>query len=382
MEKICNYDACTGCRACVHVCPKQAITMKEDKFGVLLPAIDYEKCVNCGLCQKVCQVNTDNKTEKVKKCYAVWTKEKLDRELSSSGGLSTGFGRTIVRNGGIVFGAAYNDKFQLQISVAETEEEVSAFRGSKYVQSSTADSYPAVKKYLEQDKKVLFVGTPCQIMGLRNYLRKDYENLLLVDIICHGVPPFKHLEEHVRRLCPGKIISKVSFRGEHNFKLAVYQNDELLYCKNRFEDSYFTAFLEGLNYRESCYACQYAKEERCSDITIGDFWGLKREEMQQSYDGRISVALLNTDKGICFFESIKDNFYYEERPIVEAIEGNGQLQKPTRVHPKRKIFLEMYVQEGLEAAYRKAGIVKKVNKEKIKNTVMWKALRKIVHAIK
>lgn len=382
MEKICDYNKCTACRACVHACPKHAITLQENEYGILLPVIDREKCVDCGLCQKVCQVNQLESMNKPSTCYAIWTKDDEDKMFCSSGGLSTGFARYVIKEGGVVFGAAYDDEFHLNIVEAHTEEDIKKFRGSKYVQCDTAESYPNVKKYLDLGKKVLYVGTPCQIMGLRKFLRKEYENLILVDIICHGVPPFKHLKEHVEYLCPKHDISKVTFRGEHDFKLTLYQNDKILYCKDRFLDNYFTAFLAGLNYRENCYSCSFAKEERGSDITIGDFWGLDKATMKQKYNGRISTLLVNTNQGEKFFDEIKNQFVYEEREVSESVNGNAQLNHATKRHEKRDIFMEVYKQEGIEKAFEKAGICDEVKMKKREQYLVRRVGRKIKKELK
>lgn len=385
MEKVCEFDKCTACRACVHACPKQAIKMVENEYGALLPQIDNSKCVDCGLCKKVCQAHELDTMNEPQKCYAVWTKDDEDRKICSSGGVSTGFARKVIKDGGIVFGTAYVDKLKLAITEASTEDEILKFRGSKYVQCDTDNSYPNVKKYLEAGKEVLYVGTPCQIMGLRKYLRKEYANLLTVDIICHGVPPFKMLKEHISLICPSQEVTRADFRGKYDFRLTVYNRNEKICSIDRFEDCYFTSFLDGLNYRENCYTCNLAQKERASDITIGDFWGLNRSTMKQKYTGRISTVLINTSKGAEFFESIKNHFWYEERLPRESIDGNDNLRQPTIRHEKRDIFLQTYLQRGLQEAYIQAGIAQKVKKvirsRKIKNMLWYRGIRKIKHLI-
>lgn len=377
MEKICDYTKCTACRACEHICPKNAIKLQENEYGFLLPVVDNSKCINCGLCQRICQVNNSEELRYPGKCYAVWTKNDNDRINCTSGGVSTGFGRSVIKDGGIVFGAAYNDNFELKIIDTECEQGLENFIGSKYVQCDTADSYKKVYEHLKNGKKVLYTGTPCQVMGLRKYLKKDYDNLVTVDIICHGVPPFRYLKDYVKYTCPDNHNAKVFFRGKNDYKLTIYNKDELVYSKERFKDKYFTAFANGLCFRDNCYTCSYARAERSSDITIGDFWGLNRNTLKQSYSGRISAVLINTEKGQSFFDKVSDNFFYEERTVEEAVQGNGQLQKPTRLHPKRDIFLKTYKKEGIIKAFNKAGIFKIMLEKRLVNNRWYYKVKKL-----
>lgn len=350
--------------------------MKKDKYGFLYPVIAEEKCIDCNLCKRVCLANEALEGNKPQKCYAVWTRDESDKKCSSSGGVAAGLSRKMIQDGGIVFGAKYVDGFKLHITGASSMEEIKDFRGSKYVQCETADSYISVKKYLISGDKVIYFGTPCQIMGLRKFLQKDYDNLVLVDIICHGVPSFEHLKEYVNNILPEKEITKVTFRGENDFKFTAYEGDNIVFSQGAYDNLYYTAFLAGLNYRESCYACQFAKEERISDITIGDFWGIDRETLKEKYEGRISAVLINNKKGMEFFDEAKHSFHFEERTIMEAVNGNDQLRYPTRRHKKRDVFLDNY-NKGIVTAYEWAGVQKLILKSKIKRKKWYRGIRKL-----
>lgn len=356
--EICNLAQCTGCQVCKWKCPKGAISMKENEYGVMLPEIDKTICVECGICRQVCQVNNMESCNIPQKCYAAWTKNPDDQENCSSGGIATGISREIIKRGGVVFGAAFTKDFQLVITETCDIDNLYKLRGSKYVQCDVSDSYLKVEMHLKSDREVLFIGTPCQIMGLRKFLGKDYDKLYLVDIVCHGVPPYKYLVEHITNLLPEHKVTHVTFRGKDNYKLVAYNNEQVLYTKERYKDIYYAAFYEGITFRENCYSCNYAHEKRGSDITVGDFWGINRSTMKNVYKGRISEILINTSKGEKLFKMVEGNFIYEERSVREAVEGNTQLRHPTLVNEMRKQFIIEYPELGFEEALRKTRLEK------------------------
>lgn len=347
---ICNPDQCTGCFACMNVCAKNAINIVEDNYGRTIPHIDENKCIDCNICRKICPVSNAVQLNEPNECYAIWTKNDEDRINCASGGISTGIARFFIRNHGVVFGAAFDDNLNLEIEMAQTEEELIKFRGSKYTQCSTGYSYRQVKEQLALGKEVLYVGTPCQIAGLYAFLQKPQVNLYTIDIICHGTPPLKYLKQYCEKKFPENNISNVTFRGENNYQFCAYEGNKLIYKKPSYLDSYFHAFLNGLTFRENCYSCKYAARERCSDLTIGDFWGIDKEKMDNQYEGRISVLLQNSDKGKALIDKVKDEFVIEKGDIEEAIKGNHQLQKPSLKHKERKRFLKIYEKENVHIA--------------------------------
>lgn len=353
MEQICDKKQCSGCQACKNICPKQCITMKYDEYGVAYPSIDQSSCVDCKACEKVCPVNQPVEKRKAVRAYAAWHNDLTTRRRSASGGAAMAMYETMIEQGGVCFGTKFDPDLSLRIQSAETLEEVHAFRASKYVQASVENSFRQTKDYLQDGRSVLYIGTPCQIAGLKNYLKKDYENLITVDLICHGVPSWQHLMDHVKYLNKDiqKQIDDITFRGAYSFQLSLYEGNNVVYQKDRFLDPYFTGFLEGLFYRENCYSCPYACDERVSDITIGDFWGLGQEEpcAYNMGDG-VSVLLPTTEKGFRFVETLKKKMFVDERPVSEAVHGNAQLMHPSERHPKYEEFRKLYVEQGFENA--------------------------------
>lgn len=382
---ICKSADCTGCFACLNICKHGAITIAEDENGQTIPKINSIKCVSCGLCERVCPANYPMEFIRASKAYAVWSKNEEDRVNSSSGGAAAIFSRTVLRNGGIVYGA-YSGERKVKHICVSNEEQLWKLCGSKYVQSDIGIIYADIKQQLHSGRTAIFIGTPCQVAGLKSYLKKEYENLMTVDLICHGVVPWKYLKEHIDNKCKNKKWDAVSFRGKSDYCLTVYDNDIVCYQCDCFKDEYFCAFLEGLTFRDSCYQCKYARPERIADITIGDFWGLDRKKMCKKYEGRISLVLPNTKKGIDFFEQTKEQFDWEERSIAEAMnEAQGNLLHPTVMPEDREQFLIDYKKYGFEKAVKKSLTWKRKQRELRKKNFrvsISHLLRKLKHTVR
>ena len=376
INEICKPEKCTGCFACMNICPRDAIVCKTDSYGKTVPDILQDKCIECGMCTNVCPENHPVTRKYPAECYAAWSKDEEERKYCSSGGLATEFSRWVVEQKGVVYGAAFDKGLKLAHMAAEKPEELEKFKGSKYVQSYTGTVYRDIQGYLKEGRLVLFTGTPCQIAGLKSYLKKEYDNLILADLICHGTPPMEYLKEYAAKMSRGKNVSDISFRGKKNWRLSLYDGEKTVYSVRNKQDYYYTAFLKGMIYRDNCYQCEYAAAERGSDITIGDFWGLKRSELRVSYSGRISVALINTERGAEFWNQVKDRFVYEERSIEEAVNGNAQLRKPSVCHPDRELFLKNYVPGNFPEAVRTPGMRKLIAAGKIKDSLPYRAARK------
>jgi len=224
MERICKKEKCTGCFACYNSCKKNAITMIEDKNGFIHPKIDQNKCINCGLCKKICPVLNEVKKIEPEECYAAFSKDKDIRTNSTSGGIGYTLYSKFIEEKGVVYGAKFKDG-KLVISRTENIDEIKKFQGSKYVHAYVEDAYLQVKKDLSEDKKVLFIATACQIAGLKRFLIKEYNNLYLVDIVCHGVPSQKYLKDEIKKYHGMNIDEKLKFRNNNDYCLK-YENNK------------------------------------------------------------------------------------------------------------------------------------------------------------
>ncbi len=339
--------------ACVNICPKQCIEMKPGKLGHLYPAVNQNECIDCKLCHKICPENNGSLSLNYPlTAYAAWHKVESDYLTSTSGGAATAFAQYVLRNGGVVYGCASSKGIHIEHVRVASEADVVLLKGSKYVQSFIGDVYRQIRQDLNGGLMVLFIGTPCQCAGLRSFLRKGYENLYCVDLICHGVPSQELLKSHV-----GKVSMKrgelVQFRKGNDMGLRIFDNENRqIYYSNvwyeRFKDAYYNTFIDGYTYRDSCYRCRYANPSRCSDVTIGDFWGLGDDLEHDNVNG-CSCILPVTEKGA---ELVKNSeLELHERPVDEAVRGNAQLRTPKAETGRIKLFRAIYRAIGIKRAY-------------------------------
>lgn len=383
--QICPSDDCTGCFACMNKCPKQAIHCVTDALGRTLPQIDPKSCVHCGLCKKACpQVNPVELRESMA-CYAAQRPNESIRKKSASGGIGAVLTEQFICSGGVVYGAAVRNGGEVAHMRADTLQQAGKFRNSKYVQSYIGGSYADVLQQLKEGKKVLFTGTPCQIAGLRSFLGKEYENLYCVDIICHGVPPMQYLKQYMKSVIGDKEVDTLTFRGgDKDYHLNIGYQDKLIYSRKQYRDYYYYAFYRGLIHRENCYYCPYTKSARCSDMTMGDFWGLQRNTLKTEQTGNISVVLINTEKGRELIQLIQDQIVWELREISEAVQGNAQLHRPSVQHKKRKMFVQAYYNtENFTQSVKFVNLKRELLIANLKRTKLWRFLgrakQKLIH---
>lgn len=368
MREICEIKDCTGCFACMNICPRDAISIGVDVLDKTIPQIEAAKCIDCGLCKKVCPVLTNPVFKRAEYAYAAWSKSEADLNKSSSGGMAAVFAKTVVKAGGCVFGAASLERKTKHIC-AVTVEDIERLRGSKYVQSEIGLVYRAVKRKLDNTDQVLFIGTPCQIAGLKGYLGKEYEHLLTVDLICHGTPPHRYLEEYLDKKTKS-CWEKYSFREGEKWRLTSFFDKKKSYDCISDYDVYYQAFKEALIYRDNCYKCIYSRGERVSDITIGDFWGIDRASLARKYDGNISLVLPNTDRGKLFWENVQGDVYSEQRTIEEASNKlQTNLRHPSPRHKERELFEKLYPRYGFSKTMNKTQLGKKIRKLYLKYRV-------------
>lgn len=345
MIKIQDKTLCCGCSACAMKCPKHCITMQSDSEGFLYPVVNEEDCIDCGLCEKVCHELHPYDECKPLNVYAAINKDEQVRMNSSSGGMFYLLAEKTISEGGVVFGARFDGDWQVEIDYAETMEDVKPFMGSKYVQARMANAYKDAETFLKQGRKVLFSGSPCQIAGLHHYLRKEYESLITVDFVCHGVPSPKvwgrYLDEVVKA---GKqAINDVKFRNKgngwkkFNFVLS-YKQEEKSYslCSWHQQNHYMRAFLSDMILRPSCHDCRAKQGSSHSDITIADFWGINVEMPEMDDDKGTGLVLVNTEKGRNAFDW--NNVTYKKSCVEVASKYNAGLLSLTKPHPKRAEF--------------------------------------------
>lgn len=299
MIEIKDKHFCCGCSACASSCPTGCISLKEDKDGFRYPAVEESSCISCGKCESVCPVlsGTGINRQYTGDVYAMAHPDTGVRYDSSSGGAFSMLAEETIGKGGLVFGAAFNDEWDVVHVCASNKTELASLRGSKYVQSEMGNCFLSVKEAVCSGRQVLFSGTPCMIAGLRKYLRKDYDNLLLVDIVCHGVPSPKVWKTYLRSF--GRI-TKISFRDKsRGWKMFSMVVDGEKKCVNEpFEKNPFmTLFLKNLCLRPSCYRCQFKAGKSGSDITIGDFWGIQNIRPDIDDDSGLSLVIPNTVAG-------------------------------------------------------------------------------------
>lgn len=341
---ILQTNKCSGCMACLNKCPVGAIT-KVQKDGFEYPKINENKCVNCGLCEKVCPVNTIYKTENVKEVYACKNKNDDIRLKSSSGGVFTIMAEKIIENNGVVFGARFDENFNVVHDYTECIDGLATFRSSKYVQSDLKDTFKKVKEFLNEGRKVLYVGTPCQIEGLNAFLNKKYDNLVLVDLICHGVPSKKLWKQYIKyRNKENKKIKNINFRSKEDtiwYKYNVvfeYENQKDVITHS--QDVFMKLFLKDYALRESCYECSFKKINRVSDITIADFWGLDKIDQDFFDDKGVTSLIIHSQSGKNFFNEIKKSMEYKEMNINDITNFNPMYNKSTNINPRRNEFME------------------------------------------
>ena len=345
MEVI-EKSKCTGCMACRNVCPRNAIII-ETIDGFDYPQINENMCISCNLCETICPVNNNIRENKDKKeVYACKCKEDEVRMKSSSGGIFTIAAEKILDLDGVVFGACFDEQYNVIHDYAENKEDLEKFKGSKYVQSKIGKNYRKVREFLEAGRKVLFVGTPCQVEGLYAYLRKDYENLYTFDLICHGVPSLevwkKYLEykENKSKQKPEKInFRKKDNNGWRNYEVCFSYGD-YEDCMNHNEDPYMNIYLKDFALRESCYDCNFKKVNRASDITIADYWGIYEINPEFFDDKGVSAVIINSAKGNKLFKSIKERINFVEEKLEEIWKYNEMIIKSAKRNDKKKEFLK------------------------------------------
>ena len=348
-----NKELCCGCSACASICPKHCISMQEDREGFLYPIVDENQCVDCGECERVChELHPYGERSPIKVLAAVNTDEDV-RMRSSSGGVFYSLAERAISKGGVVFGARFDENWQVVIDYSETLEGVKAFMGSKYVQARIETAYTDTKRFLQEGRKVLFSGTPCQIASLHHFLKKGYDNLTTVDVICHGVPSPKVWRKYINEICGSQAaITSVNFRDKTNgwsdYNVCVRYKSENVVKElqtKATKDVFMRGFLADFTTRPSCYACKAKKGRSHSDITLGDFWGIDNVFPDMNDERGTSVVVIHTEKGRKSVEGL--GIKTKETSLDMLKQYNPSYIRSAPRHPKRDTFFAHIEKEKL-----------------------------------
>lgn len=389
INEVCEKNLCTACFSCVNICPKGCITMITDDDKSIRPHIDNEKCINCKKCQKHCPVNNTTEMHSPLSTLAAFSSDNNIHSSSTSGGIATLIALDFIKNGSVVYASALDEGLSVNMKRCSTKADVLSLQGSKYVHSHINDSYSKIKKDLESDINVLMIGVPCQIAGLKSFLEKEYDNLYTIDLICHGAPDQNIFKEYTKKELGKKYkdACDVKFRSQIPFATGVHYIINYFDCNKKSikalpfrASSYFWSFLYGYSFRENCYSCAYAKKERISDLTLGDFWGFDNEEFCKKTDYGINLVLLNTQHGIDMFEKIKNQVEFCESSFEQASKGNDQLKRPAYDTEISKRFRRLCKSKGtiyaLKHCDNKTLFLSKIRKLAYRNDFILKALVK------
>lgn len=362
-----DKDKCCGCLACVETCPHLAISVSEDEDGFIMPTVDLSKCVECGACEKVCPMmhSEDVLHDEVGTAYAAVNCNKKILLESSSGGIFSVIAESVLAEGGVVCGAAFDDNLQLCNIIVDNSNDLDKLYGSKYIQSKNNGIFKIIRDYLRKGVKVYYCGTGCQVAALRLYLRKDYDNLITSDILCHGVPPQRVFDYTVKSLeskYKGRVVN-YRFRDKSvwgwscSSSCGIQNGKRIKYIGYDFSmDAYFNAFIESVMYRESCYFCPFAKDKRVGDITLADFWGVENYLHIPNIRNGVSAILVNSEKGLKELDKVRDKINLYAANIEDISKINRTLVCPSPRPKNRDVFfvnfkrdpertLSMYVKE-------------------------------------
>lgn len=363
IDIVSKYDCC-GCDACEQICPTNCISMNEDEEGFEYPLVDLNLCIHCNLCEKVCPVIHQSKDRKPLNVYAAKNNNHSIWVKSSSGGVFSPIAEEIIKNGGVVFGAAFDDSWNVKHISVDKIEDLGKLRKSKYVQSSITKTFIEAREYLRKGTQVLFVGTHCQIAGLHLFLRKKYDNLLTVDVLCHGVPSPKIWRDYLSSISGGEKLDKVSFRhkeGDTQKYLSVLQNNKELCGEDWCDNLYIQGFLRDIYLRPSCYKCPSRKGKSGADLTLADYWGIENilPNFGEGKSGGTSLILVYSERGKKTFENL--GLEFKETSYEDALKGNPAIEQSANESKYKKIFWELYQKKGLNAI---SIVVKKIKKSK------------------
>lgn len=383
-----DYEHCSGCGACVQKCPKGCISWEQGELGFMYPMIDETSCINCDLCENTCPIGKEIEVPKLQVVSALVNKNADILSHSTSGGAFTAIAESVLEEGGAVYGCSMEEGFQARHIRVTDGKELEKLRGSKYIQSDTVETFKFAKQDLEVGKRVLFSGTPCQIVGLRHFLGTDYENLLTIDIVCHGVGSQAYFDRFMEDLIRREgSIEELRFRDKKYVGWSCDGSIVITPSTSRkreerpfynYKNYYYSYFLSGDIYRKSCYCCPYANAQRQGDITLGDFWGIEALKLPiDSYNG-CSLVIANTEKGNDAISTLT-NVSIVAASAEAAMKHNGQLVAPSILKASRTKRISEYERmsgQEIQEAYIREN-KKKLIRGKIKTMIPYDLKRMI-----
>lgn len=347
--ELADKKICTACGACIYVCPKKCISFNANECGILYPEINHSLCVGCGKCTHTCPVLNPLASIEPAHAYAAWSSDVEERRTSASGGIAAEIYKYAIKKKWMIVGAAFDDGFEVRLALADDMKAIKDFKNSKYVFSNTDNIYQDIDKQLKSGTKIAIIALPCQIAAIKRVFHKYIDKLLLVDLVCHGTTPQLYLSQHIHHIENkyGEKASYLSFRDPYystdtfTFSLYNFSGHRFYSKRTKDRDGYQVGYHRMISYRENCYNCPFANEQRISDLTISDYKGLGVLAPSKIIDSKsISSVLVNTAKG---HSIIKDMIkagavIAEERPVKEPIQGDEQLRHPAKKTTARKIF--------------------------------------------
>lgn len=388
IDKI-KKELCTGCNACFNVCPQNCIDMIDDGTGFRYPKINYDKCTSCKLCIRTCpSLQTPDKSDKWEnpRIFAAWSLDAKIRLNSTSGGIFTELAKANLVSEGLVVGARYNQNHLVEHYMIDNIDALNKLRQSKYVQSDIGDIFKKIEKKLTENQIVSFCGTPCQVAGLINYLKKPYENLITFDFICLGINSPKAYLKYLAMLEKRykSKVERVWFKnktyGWNRFSTRIDFENGKKYLRDRYKDLYMRGYIEeNLYMRSCCVECKYKSFPRISDITLADFWGVGTINHKLDSDKGTSLVMINSEKGMNLFNSINDNIFCEESTLEAALPGNKAIFKSAIKNENSEQFLKMLDQHTFDESFKKF-----VSRSKYKETkrVIYRKIIRIKRLIK
>lgn len=382
MIKNFEKESCCGCTACLSVCPENCIAMEKDTEGFLYPLVDAKRCVNCGICLEVCLYSKEDENLDLleKKAYACINSDIQERMNSSSGGVFALLSKNIIKNKGVVFGASFDQHFDVIHRSIETNVDIKLLMGSKYVQSDLQNTFKEADRFLKSGRIVLFSGTPCQIIGLKNYLKFDFENLYTVDVVCHGVPSplvFQLYKDRLKEYFLGGNITSVNFRDKsdrwEHFRLIV-KSEKKIYCKPFYNDLYMRGFIRNVILRPACYNCKVHRLKKKADITLGDYWGIYRIHPDFADKYGTSLVIAGSEKGNKLINECANDMQIIDTDLRKAVLHNQSLISSVQPNFNRTTLFERISKNNINIELKRAVALKGMErfnalKAKIKRVV-------------